>query len=78
VPSLVRQAVKEGHRRIIVQATTGYGKTALAAHLIASAIEVYRRRVKDDRRRLGQAWVQFEICFCLKPARTHRNNPRMV
>lgn len=34
----IRQAVKEGHKRIVLQAPTGFGKTLTAAHLIASAL----------------------------------------
>jgi DNA repair protein RadD len=39
----VRQAVKEGHKRIIIQGPCGFGKTLLAAHLITSALEKRRR-----------------------------------
>jgi superfamily II DNA or RNA helicase len=39
----IRQAVREGHKRIIVQAPTGAGKTLTAAHLIAGAIEKGKR-----------------------------------
>lgn len=35
----VREAIKEGHRRIIVQAPTGWGKTLWAAHIIDSALK---------------------------------------
>ena len=35
----IRQAVKDGHKRIVVQAPCGFGKTVLAAHLIGGAIE---------------------------------------
>lgn len=35
----VREAVKQGHRRIMLQAATGWGKTIWAAHLIASALQ---------------------------------------
>lgn len=35
----VRQAVKEGHKRIILQAPCGWGKTLYSAHLIASALD---------------------------------------
>jgi len=34
----IRQAVKEGHKRIIVQAPCGFGKTVLASHLIGGAL----------------------------------------
>ena len=34
----IRQAIKEGHKRIIVQAPCGFGKTVLAAHLIGGAL----------------------------------------
>lgn len=34
----IRQAVKDGHKRIVVQGPTGFGKTLLAAHLIASSL----------------------------------------
>jgi DNA repair protein RadD len=39
----VRQAIREGHKRIILQAPTGFGKTLTAAHIIASALERRRR-----------------------------------
>jgi superfamily II DNA or RNA helicase len=35
----IRQAVREGHKRIVVQAPTGFGKTLMAAHLIDGAIQ---------------------------------------
>jgi superfamily II DNA or RNA helicase len=35
---LIRQAIREGHRRIVVQAPTGGGKTLLAGHLFAGSI----------------------------------------
>lgn len=34
----VREAIKEGHKRIILQAPTGFGKTLVAAHIIAAAL----------------------------------------
>lgn len=34
----IRKAVREGHRRIVLQAPTGFGKTLTAAHIIASAV----------------------------------------
>jgi superfamily II DNA or RNA helicase len=34
----IRQAVKDGNKRIIVQAPCGFGKTVLAAHLIGGAL----------------------------------------
>ena len=39
----IRQAVKEGHKRICVMAPTGGGKTLLAAHLFASSISKGKR-----------------------------------
>lgn len=35
----VKQAIREGHKRIILQAPTGFGKTLTAAHIIAGALE---------------------------------------
>jgi superfamily II DNA or RNA helicase len=35
----VRDAIREGHRRIILQAPTGFGKTLTAAHIIAAALK---------------------------------------
>jgi DNA repair protein RadD len=34
----VRDAIKEGHRRIVLQAPTGFGKTLVSAHIIAAAL----------------------------------------
>lgn len=34
----VREAIKEGHRRIMLQAATGWGKTLWSAHAIAAAL----------------------------------------
>ena len=34
----IRQAIREGHKRIIVQAPTGFGKTLVSAHIIAAAL----------------------------------------
>lgn len=34
----LRDAIKEGHRRIILQAPCGFGKTIVAAHIIAGAL----------------------------------------
>ena len=34
----IRQAVKEGHRRIVLQAPCGFGKTLTAAHLVSSSL----------------------------------------
>jgi DNA repair protein RadD len=33
----IRKAVREGHRRIVLQAPTGFGKTLVSAHMISSA-----------------------------------------
>ena len=35
----VRNAIKEGHKRIILQAPTGFGKTLTAAHIISAALK---------------------------------------
>lgn len=35
----VRGAIREGHRRIILQAPTGFGKTLVSAHIISSALQ---------------------------------------
>jgi superfamily II DNA or RNA helicase len=40
---LIREAVKQGHRRIVVQSPTGAGKTLLAAHLFANSISKGKR-----------------------------------
>ena len=40
---LIRQAAKEGHRRIVVQSPTGAGKTLLAAHLFANSLAKGKR-----------------------------------
>jgi superfamily II DNA or RNA helicase len=37
--SRVLQAIREGHKRIILQAPTGWGKTQWAAHVIARALQ---------------------------------------
>jgi superfamily II DNA or RNA helicase len=34
----IREAIRAGHRRIILQAPTGFGKTLTAAHIIAAAL----------------------------------------
>lgn len=34
----VREAIREGHRRIILQAPTGFGKTLVSAHIIGAAL----------------------------------------
>lgn len=39
----VRQAIREGHKRIVLQAPTGFGKTLTAAHIIGGALEKGRR-----------------------------------
>lgn len=35
----IKEAVREGHRRIVLQAPTGFGKTLTAAHIIAAALK---------------------------------------
>ena len=37
--SSIREAIKEGHRRIILQAPCGFGKTLVSAHIIAAALK---------------------------------------
>jgi superfamily II DNA or RNA helicase len=39
----IREAIKEGHRRIVVQAPCGFGKTILAAHMVTSSMAKGRR-----------------------------------
>ena len=39
----IRQAIREGHKRIILQAPTGSGKTILASHIIAGALDKGKR-----------------------------------
>jgi DNA repair protein RadD len=39
----VRAAIKEKHKRIVLQAPTGSGKTVLAAHIIAGALDKGKR-----------------------------------
>ena len=41
----IRQAVKSGHKRIVVQAPTGFGKTLTAAHLIHGSVQKGRRPI---------------------------------
>lgn len=41
----IRQAVLEGHRRIILQAPTGMGKTLMAAHIINASMNKRRRPI---------------------------------
>src|ERR1019366_7697367 len=36
---MFRQAVKEGHKKIVGQAPCGYGKTVIAAHLAVSSMQ---------------------------------------
>ena len=40
---LIREAIREGHKRIVVQSPTGAGKTLLAAHLFAGSIAKGKR-----------------------------------
>ena len=39
----IRDAIRQGHKRIIVQAPTGFGKTLTAAHIIAGALKKRKR-----------------------------------
>jgi superfamily II DNA or RNA helicase len=39
----IRQAVIDGHKRIVVQAPTGFGKTLLSAHLVSSSMAKGKR-----------------------------------
>lgn len=39
----LRQAIAEGHRRVMLQAPTGFGKTLTAAHIIAGALAKGKR-----------------------------------
>ncbi len=39
----MRQAMKEGHKRIVIQAPCGFGKTVLAAHMIAASLDRGKR-----------------------------------
>lgn len=41
----VRQAIKEGHKRIVLQAPTGSGKTIVASHIIAGALDKGNRPI---------------------------------
>ena len=41
----VRKAIKEGHRRIVLQAPTGSGKTISASHIIAGALDKGNRPI---------------------------------
>ena len=41
----VRKAIKEGHRRIVLQAPTGSGKTIIASHIIAGALDKGNRPI---------------------------------
>ena len=41
----VRQAIKEGHKRIVLQAPTGSGKTIIASHIIAGALDKGNRPI---------------------------------
>ena len=35
----IKDAIRDGHKRIILQAPTGFGKTLTAAHIIAAALK---------------------------------------
>lgn len=37
--SAIKEAIRDGHKRIILQAPTGFGKTLTSAHIIASALQ---------------------------------------
>lgn len=39
----IRQAIREGHKRIVLMAPTGFGKTLTAAHIIAGALSKGKR-----------------------------------
>ena len=39
----LRQAIREGHKRIVLQSPTGFGKTHVAAHIISYAVEKGKR-----------------------------------
>ena len=39
----IRQAIQEGHTRIVLQAPTGFGKTLTAAHIISGALDKGKR-----------------------------------
>lgn len=39
----IRQAIREGHKRIVLQAPCGAGKTILSSHMIAGALEKGRK-----------------------------------
>ena len=39
----IREAVREGHKRIILNAPCGFGKTLTAAHLISSSVDKGKR-----------------------------------
>ena len=41
----MREAVRQGHKRIIIQGPCGFGKTVLAAHIIAAALEKNTRPI---------------------------------
>ena len=41
----MREAVKQGHKRIIIQGPCGFGKTVLAAHIIAAALDKRTRPI---------------------------------
>lgn len=39
----IREAIREGHKRIVVQGPCGFGKTLLSAHIIAAALRKGKR-----------------------------------
>lgn len=41
----LREAIREGHRRIVLQAPTGMGKTVIAAHVVAGCLDKGKRPI---------------------------------
>ncbi len=59
---LIREAIKQGHRRIAVEGATGSGKTVEMAEIAKSAVEKGKRVVLFCQRKVqrSQAYKQFE------------------